>query len=125
MIIIVTLLLHPNLWKPNSKACQCKSSRYISANLFRRSFLDGEEYDAKRSRQMTQNIADMIRSRVKDMGFPRYKIVTNVVITPGSGQSMQYNSRCLWDVSTDSFASATYKNSSLYAVVTVHAVYFE
>ncbi|KAK2172633.1 hypothetical protein NP493_944g00009 [Ridgeia piscesae] len=94
-------------------------------NSVLKSFLDGEEYDAKRSRQMTQNIADMIRSRVKDMGFPRYKIVTNVVITPGSGQSMQYNSRCLWDVSTDSFASATYKNSSLYAVVTVHAVYFE
>ncbi|KAI0238997.1 Tctex1 domain-containing protein 1 [Lamellibrachia satsuma] len=94
-------------------------------NSVLRSFLDGEEYEAKRSRQMAQNIADVIRTRVKEMQFPRYRIVTNVVITPGSGQSMQFNSRCLWDVSTDSFASATYKNTSLYAVVTVHAVYFE
>ena len=91
----------------------------------RRSFLDGEVYDAKHSRQMSQNIADVVRTRVKEMRFPRYKIVTNVVITPASGQTIQFDSRCLWDVETDSFASATYQSSSLHAVATVHAIYFE
>ena len=74
---------------------------------------------------MSQNIADVVRTRVKEMRFPRYKIVTNVVITPGCGQTMQFDSRCPWDVSTDSFASATYQSSSLHAVATVHAIYFE
>lgn len=57
--------------------------------------------------------------------IPRYKIVVLVHIGQLTGQSMQISSRCLWDASNDNFASYSFKNSSLYGVATVFAVYFE
>jgi len=38
---------------------------------------------------------------------------------------MQLSSRCLWVPTTDGCATASYSNSSLFAVATVFAVYFE
>ena len=78
---------------------------------------------------------------------PRYKLVTHVVIGEvkglfllhlfvlknlieiilinNKGQDIRCGSRCLWDSNVDNMASASYKNSSIYAVGTVFAVYFE
>lgn len=69
--------------------------------------------------------SQVIRARVKDLMIPRYKIVVLVHIGQLTGQSMQISSRCLWDASNDTFASYSFKNSSLYGVATVFAVYFE
>lgn len=41
------------------------------------------------------------------------------------GQDIRVASRCLWDNDKDNTASVTYTNSSLYAVATIFAVYFE
>lgn len=67
----------------------------------------------------------VIRARVKDLMIPRYKIVVLVHIGQLTGQSMQISSRCLWDAANDTFASYSFKNSSLYGVATVYAVYIE
>ena len=40
-------------------------------------------------------------------------------------QSMQVASRCMWDVSTDSFACVSYNNKSIVAVASCYGVYFE
>ena len=56
---------------------------------------------------------------------PRYRIVCTVMIGQLTGQSVRYVSRCMWDTATDSSASASYQNSSLFATATVFAVYFE
>lgn len=69
--------------------------------------------------------SQVIRARVKDLMIPRYKIVVLVHIGQLTGQSMQISSRCLWDASNDTFASYSFKNSSLFGVATVYAVYFE
>ncbi|XP_053740087.1 dynein light chain Tctex-type 5 [Synchiropus splendidus] len=88
-------------------------------------YLQEEKYEVEWARQMTKTICEVIQSRVKDLLIPRYKIVTLVHIGQLAGQSMQINSRCLWDASNDTFASHSFKNSSLYGVATVYAVYFE
>lgn len=67
----------------------------------------------------------VIRARVKELMIPRYKIVILVHIGQLTGQSMQISSRCLWDTSNDTFASHFFKNSSLFGVASVYAVYFE
>ncbi|XP_042283552.1 dynein light chain Tctex-type 5 [Thunnus maccoyii] len=89
------------------------------------SYLQEEKYEVEWSRQMTKTICEVIRARVKDLMIPRYKIVTLVHIGQLTGQSMQISSRCLWDASNDTFASHSFKNSSLFGVATVYAVYFE
>ncbi|XP_028986957.1 dynein light chain Tctex-type 5 [Betta splendens] len=89
------------------------------------SYLQQEKYEVEWSQKMTKTICEVIRARVKDLMIPRYKIVVLVHIGQLTGQSMQISSRCLWDASNDTSASYSIKNSSLYGVATVFAVYFE
>nr|XP_043872821.1 dynein light chain Tctex-type 5 isoform X2 [Solea senegalensis] len=88
-------------------------------------YLQQEKYEVEWSQKMTKTICEVIRARVKDLMIPRYKIVVLVHIGQQCGQSMQMSSRCLWDAANDTFASYSFKNSSLFGVATVYAVYFE
>ena len=89
------------------------------------SFLVDEEYEARKCASMVQNLSDVIKARVKDMHFPRYKIVCNVMIGQNTGQGVRSASRALWETKTDNFACASYQNSSLFAIAMVHGIYFE
>ncbi|XP_051943467.1 dynein light chain Tctex-type 5-B-like [Hippocampus zosterae] len=89
------------------------------------SYLEEEKYEVEWSRQMIKTICEVIRSRVKDLMIRRYKLVVLAHIGQLAGQSMQISSRCLWDPATDTFASWSFKNTSLYGVASVYAVYFE
>uniref|UniRef100_A0A3P8RXP8 Dynein light chain Tctex-type family member 5 n=1 Tax=Amphiprion percula TaxID=161767 RepID=A0A3P8RXP8_AMPPE len=89
------------------------------------SYLQEERYEGEWSQKMTKTICEVIRARVKDLMIPRYKIIILVHIGQITGQSMQMDSRCLWDKSNDTTASYSFKNRSLFGVATVYAVYFE
>lgn len=89
------------------------------------SFLDGELYEARKCAQISQNLTDVIKGRMKELSMSRYKFVSNVLIGQNSGQSISFASRSIWNTATDNFASATYRNGSLFAVATVFAVYYE
>jgi len=88
-------------------------------------FLDGESYEACKCSQLALQLSDVIKDRTKELSLPRYKVVVNVVIGQNAGQSVSCVSRSLWNANTDDFASASYRNASLFAVATVFAVYFE
>ncbi|XP_043941520.1 dynein light chain Tctex-type 5 [Protopterus annectens] len=89
------------------------------------SYLQEEKYEAELCRQMTKTISEVIKARVKDLMIPRYKIIVLIHIGQLKDQSMRVGSRCLWDPMNDTFSSYTFKNSSLYAVASIFAVYFE
>ncbi|XP_030258375.1 dynein light chain Tctex-type 5 [Sparus aurata] len=89
------------------------------------SYLQDEKYEAEWSQKMTKTICEVIRARVKDLMIHRYKFVVLVSIGQLTGQSMQISSRCLWDASNDTLASYSFKNSSLFGVGSVYAVYYE
>ncbi|XP_077377258.1 dynein light chain Tctex-type 5-A-like [Festucalex cinctus] len=88
-------------------------------------YLEEEEYEVEWSRQMTKTLCEVIRARVKELMIRRYKLVVLVHIGQLAGQSMQISSRCLWDPANDTFASWSFKNTSLYGVASVYALYFE
>ncbi|XP_076441197.1 dynein light chain Tctex-type 5-like [Babylonia areolata] len=85
--------------------------------------LEGQQYDQHTCRQLTTSLADAIKTRVKELGHPRYKIVTNVAIGQAGDATLAFASRCVWNDSFDSFAEYTFRNGSLYAVGLVHALY--
>ncbi|XP_030630312.1 dynein light chain Tctex-type 5 [Chanos chanos] len=88
-------------------------------------YLQEEKYEVELSRQMTKTISEVVKARVKDLMIPRYKIVVLITIGQLNNQNIHVGSRCLWDMTTDTFSSYTFKNSSLFAVANVFAVYFE
>lgn len=75
--------------------------------------------------KLSDCVFQVIRARVKDLMIPRYKFVVLVHIGQLCDQSMQISSRCLWDSTNDTFATYSFKNSSLFGVGTVYAVYYE
>lgn len=87
--------------------------------------LKTEEYNPRTVSSLTINLSDVIKARVKKMGFKRQKIVCHLVIGEKNNQDVNVCSRCVWDTSTDNSATAKYSNASLFAVATIFAVYFE
>ncbi|NXN59332.1 TC1D4 protein, partial [Rynchops niger] len=82
-------------------------------------------YSPQGSGLLAQSLAELLRSRAKEVVPPRYKLVCQVLLGQQGQQSLLVASRGLWDPETDSFASATFSSASLFAVATVHGVYFE
>ncbi|XP_074859190.1 dynein light chain Tctex-type 4 isoform X2 [Carettochelys insculpta] len=89
------------------------------------SYLGDAKYNPATSGQLAQSLAEVLRSRLRDLTPPRYKLVCNVVLGQRGQQSLQVASRALWDPETDSCASATFLNASLFAVAMVHGLYLE
>ncbi|XP_063283283.1 dynein light chain Tctex-type 5 [Pelobates fuscus] len=89
------------------------------------SYLQEEKYEAEFCRQMTKTITEVIKARVKDLMIPRYKIIVLIYIGQLRDESMRIGSRCIWDPANDTFSSYSFKNSSLYALANVYAVYYE
>jgi hypothetical protein len=89
------------------------------------SFLDNEDYETKKCTALSKSLTDVVKSRVKDMNFPRYKFVCHILIGENSNQGIHAVSRSVWDTSTDNFAQATYTNKTLFAVASVYGCYFD
>ena len=87
--------------------------------------LKTETYEPKASKQTALTLAQIIKDRVKDLGYERYKLICMVSIGQLNEQGFQMGSRCCWDAKWDTFASSSFKNKSLFAIAIVWGVYYE
>ena len=85
--------------------------------------LDKATYSMETTQLLTKQVADDIKDRLKELMLPRYKIVVQVSIGEQKGQGVRMGTRCFWDGDTDSYASETYSNESLFCVATAYGVY--
>ena len=67
-------------------------------------------YNAEQSPRIIKEICSEIQEKLKAIGQPQYKLITQVILMEARGQSSRVASRCLWDVENDNFAEVTYKN---------------
>lgn len=89
------------------------------------SYLRGHSYNPVGAAQLSKTLTEVIKGKVKEMSFPRYKIICLVLIGQKLGQGLEVASRSIWNTDTDNYASATFENHSLFAVASVYATYFE
>ena len=82
-------------------------------------------YDPKQIKKLTCQLSTMIQHKVKGLGFERHKLICNVIVGQRQDQGVQMASRCLWDPANDNWASVEYVNDTIFAIATVHGVYFE
>lgn len=69
--------------------------------------------------------SDDIRERVKALGLDRHKLLVQVTCGENKGQALNVASRCLWDTTTDGYASEAYQGESVFCSASVFALYFE
>ncbi|XP_012134773.1 dynein light chain Tctex-type protein 2B [Megachile rotundata] len=86
--------------------------------------LSTKTYDAEEAVQWTKDIADLIREKVKELSFKRYKYIVNVVLGEKHGAGVKMGTRCIWDAEADSYAYDSFINDTIFCVATVYAVYF-
>jgi hypothetical protein len=87
--------------------------------------LKTERYEARNCSSLTTSLADVIKARMKKMGFSRHRLVVHVVVGEKRDQGLQACGRCVWDEKTDNFVTITYENSSLFVVASVYGIYYE
>ncbi|KAK7483857.1 hypothetical protein BaRGS_00024874 [Batillaria attramentaria] len=85
--------------------------------------LAGKTYDPESTTEWTKNISDTIKSKLKDMGYDRYKFIVQVIIAEQRGQGTKMACRCFWDSDTDSYAQDLYMNDSLVCVAAAYGVF--
>merc|ERR1719353_1444068 len=66
-------------------------------------------------------ISNAVREAVVGLNIPRFKVVVQTVVGQMKDQGIRVASRCLWDTSTDNYATCSYKNQEIFATVLVFA----
>lgn len=88
--------------------------------------LKDHKYDASTCKSLSQELAGIIMESLKSLQIRRYKMVAVVSIgSMNERPGLQFGSRCLWDQSTDRFASVKFTNGSLFAVALIYGLYYE
>ena len=77
--------------------------------------LTGCQYEGEKCNEAAKQISVAIRTRLKNLGFQRYKFVVQVVIGERREQGVRMGTRCFWDSGTDNVASDTFMNVSCVA----------
>ncbi|KAL7482145.1 hypothetical protein ACHAW6_007829 [Cyclotella cf. meneghiniana] len=73
---------------------------------------------------LSKDIADKIKEKIKcTLHIPRYKLVTQVTVGQMKDQGVRITSRCLWDTSTDNYATASFQNQHIWASAIVFGLY--
>ncbi|XP_031562871.1 uncharacterized protein LOC116298512 [Actinia tenebrosa] len=84
--------------------------------------LRGKNYDSPSCVKQAAKISQGVEVRVKSISKTNTKVVAVVFIGEIRDQGIEITSQCLWDPLTDSFATASFRNHSLFAVCTVFTV---
>ncbi|KAJ1447146.1 Tctex-1 [Pelagophyceae sp. CCMP2097] len=85
--------------------------------------LSGQTYQGDQVQQQTKSIADDVKDRLKGLKLPRYKFMVQCVIGEQRGEGARMGCRTFWDRDTDTCASETFINDSIFCVVVAYAVY--
>ncbi|KAJ3159526.1 Tctex1 domain-containing protein 2 [Geranomyces michiganensis] len=109
--------------KPDQKF-RSEPVRRITEEVLQRT-LTKVKYDGEKIPLLCQQISNEILASVKKLEYDRYKYVVDVTIGEFKGQGIRVASRAIWDTTTDSYASASFKNATLFAVAMVFGCYYE
>lgn len=87
--------------------------------------LKGMVFDANKSAEVTEELSQSIRTKVKELKIPRYKVGVQVFYGELKGQGIRVASKCLWDPNFDNWASFTFSNETIHCTGIVFGVYME
>ncbi|XP_022786651.1 tctex1 domain-containing protein 1-like [Stylophora pistillata] len=84
--------------------------------------LSTQSYDANICRVLCVSLSEDIKSRVKNLGMERFRLICSVSIGSNCGQGILMASRFLWNDCRDNFSTSSFQNASLFAVAIVFGV---
>lgn len=111
---VIDIVLPTFRMEPEENERFYPSQARATAENIMKEVLDGVTYDEEEAKFLGPEISDKVREACQgSLEVPRFKVVVQTTIGQLADQGIRIASRCLWDVSTDNYASASYKNVSL------------
>ncbi|KAK9764177.1 hypothetical protein K7432_008535 [Basidiobolus ranarum] len=86
--------------------------------------LQNQLYEPEKASQLTLNISEAIKNKLKELELSRYKYVVDVILGENRGEGARVSCRCLWDPDTDNVAQDIFTNDSLFCVAVAFGVYY-
>ncbi|CAF3488316.1 unnamed protein product [Adineta steineri] len=83
------------------------------------------EYNPEQATKFIELLAEQIRSRMKQLHFPRYKIITQASIGQNKGQDLRMVSKCIWNSKWDRHITITKETFNDFITVTIFFIYTE
>ena len=90
-----------------------------------KSYLEGKVFNPEMCQKWCLDISQNIKTGVQHFIGDNYKLVCNVYIAALRGKGVHAAVQCMWTADQDTFATASYKNDSLYALGTIMATKYE
>jgi hypothetical protein len=100
-----------------------KAERLVTEILYYH--LENVKYEVAKCKDLTTVICEEIKARIKSITYRRYKIIVSLSICQNVDTNILIASRALWDTATDNCCNVSFKNSTLHAIATVFAVYYD
>ncbi|KAK7808712.1 hypothetical protein U0070_011787 [Myodes glareolus] len=82
------------------------------------------EYLPDEMPHLTKRLSEIIKDKLKELGYDRYKMVVQVVIGEQRGEGVFMAARCFWDADTDNYTHDVFMNDSLFCVVAVFGCFY-
>ncbi|KAI0979232.1 hypothetical protein GJ496_005441 [Pomphorhynchus laevis] len=84
------------------------------------------KYDPEVCTNLSKQMVDELKQRVKAMGYERYKLVVHLIIGQKDPQAdnLQMAARCFWDAETDGLAHCHFVSDEIFCAALVFASYF-
>ncbi|XP_018330570.1 tctex1 domain-containing protein 1 [Agrilus planipennis] len=93
--------------------------------VFLEDAIDNLTYDPVKCAKLCQTLSEMIKDKVKEQQYDRYKIVAVVTIGEKRSQDVLSILGFLWDPQRDSYALYTEENMFVYIVGMCFGIYYE
>ncbi|XP_031553725.1 uncharacterized protein LOC116290761 [Actinia tenebrosa] len=90
-----------------------------------KNYLEGKAFTSELCQKWCLDISQNIKTAVQNFIGDNHKLVCNVYIAALRGKGIHSAVQCLWTPDQDNFATASYKNDSLYAFATIIATKYE
>ncbi|XP_050500344.1 dynein light chain Tctex-type 5-A [Diabrotica virgifera virgifera] len=87
--------------------------------------LENLNYDPEQCAKQAKWASLMIKSKVKELNFDRYKIISIVSIGEKHDHSLTMVCKFFWDSDKDGFSSYTTENTHVYGVALCFGLYYE
>ncbi|KAG5872422.1 hypothetical protein JTB14_013667 [Gonioctena quinquepunctata] len=87
--------------------------------------LENLSYDPEKCANQAKWATAMIRSKVKELQFDRYKILCMVTIGEKNSQDVLVCCRFLWDAEKDRFSTFSMENTFVFGIAYCFGLYYE
>ena len=85
----------------------------------------GYTYDSTQAKQFTAALSERMRTQIKHLVYPRYKIIVQVLIGQKKGQDVRIVSRSIWGPKWDRHITIFKETANAYVTVLIFCVYTE